>query len=118
MDKSAVRNFICTKLMAFAGKKSSGNATWIRNMKKSKNTFSQFAICLNNSEYPVSLDLHKVYPVLSDEQAEKDGFLRVIDESGEDYLFPSAYFMVIVLPSNCVRTLKKSFTNSLARRSG
>ena len=52
----------------------------------------RFAICINNSNYPAALELHKVYRVVSDVDAEKDGDLRIIDESGEDYLYPADYF--------------------------
>jgi hypothetical protein len=45
----------------------------------------RFAICVDNSEYPVSPELHKIYRGLPDVEAERDGDLRVIDESGEDY---------------------------------
>ncbi len=66
-------------------------------MKRSPNSTPQFAICINNSEYPASLETSKIYRVLPDEDAQQDGDLRVIDESGEDYLYPADYF-VIVLP--------------------
>jgi hypothetical protein len=59
----------------------------------------QFAVCISNSEYPVSLELHKIYRVLPDEDAEQDGDLRVIDESGEDYLYPAEWFMKLELPA-------------------
>lgn len=49
----------------------------------------RFAVCVDNDGYPVSLKLHKIYRVLPDEDAEADGDLRVVDESGEDYLFPT-----------------------------
>ena len=55
----------------------------------------RFAICVDNSEYPASLELHKVYRVLPDEDAAKDDDFRVIDESGEDYLYPADYFVLI-----------------------
>jgi hypothetical protein len=67
-------------------------------MELSPNSTPQFAICINNSEYPASLELHKIYRVLPDEDAEKDGDVRVIDESGEDYLFPANYFITLKLP--------------------
>ena len=57
-----------------------------------------FAVCIDNSEYPASLELHKVYQVLPDEEAAVDGDLRVIDESGEDYLYPADYFILVKLP--------------------
>ena len=69
----------------------------------------QFAICVNNAEYPASLELYKVYRVIPDKQAERDGDLRVIDESGEDYLYPQKYFVMVDLPQTKARTLNKAF---------
>lgn len=74
-------------------------------MKRSENPTPQFAICINNFEYPASLEMHKIYRVLPDEDAERDGDLRVIDESGEDYLFPADYFMLLELPAEVQRVL-------------
>ncbi len=56
-------------------------------MLKRQNIRAQFAICIENSGYPTSLELFKVYRILPDEEAAADGDLRVIDESGEDYLY-------------------------------
>jgi hypothetical protein len=70
---------------------------------------SLFAICVNNSEYPASLELHKVYRVLPDREAEREGDLRIIDESGEDYLYPATYFVLVELPQDRARTLAKSY---------
>ncbi len=50
----------------------------------------QFAICVKNGDYPASLQLWKVYRVLPDERGARHNMIRVIDESGEDYLFPQA----------------------------
>jgi hypothetical protein len=61
-----------------------------------------FAICVDNSEYPASLELHKLYRVLPDQDAQADGDLRIIDESGEDYLFPAVYF--VELPQTAADT--------------
>jgi hypothetical protein len=72
---------------------------------KRKNSTPLFAICVNNSEYPASLELHKIYRVLPDEDAEQDGNLRVIDESGEDCLYPAGYFMMLDLPPDVQRVL-------------
>ena len=74
-------------------------------MKRSNRSTKQFVICVNNSEYPASLELHKIYRVLRDEDAEQDGDLRVIDESGEDYLYPADWFMKLELPSEVQRVL-------------
>jgi hypothetical protein len=57
-----------------------------------------YVICLSNAGYPASLEPRKVYSTLNDEQAARHGMVRVVDESGEDYLFPSANFAPIVLP--------------------
>jgi len=56
---------------------------------------SRFVVCVDNSEYPASLELHKIYRVIPDKEAQADGYLRIIDESGEDYLFPADYFISI-----------------------
>ena len=77
-------------------------------MKTTKST-SRFAVCVNNSEYPASLELHKIYRVLPDKNAQVDGDLRIIDESGEDYLFPADYFIPIDLPQTIVRALNESY---------
>ena len=58
----------------------------------------QFAICVKNDDYPASLELWKVYRVLTDERAAPRNLIRVIDESGEDYLFSAAYFVPVELP--------------------
>ena len=54
---------------------------------------SKFVICIENSEYPASLEKRKIYEVLPDAEAEKIKHIRVIDESGEDYLFPASCFI-------------------------
>ena len=77
-------------------------------MKRSDNSPSQFAICINNCEYPASLELHKIYRVLPDKDAEQDGDLRVIDESGEDYLYPSEWFMKLELPAEVQQVLLRA----------
>jgi hypothetical protein len=55
-------------------------------------------VCIDNSAYPASLELHKIYRVLADQSAAADGDLRVVDESGEDYLYPAAWFVAVELP--------------------
>ena len=52
----------------------------------------RFVLCLSNEGYPASLEARKVYAVLNDAEAARLGFLRVVDESGEDYLFPRGHF--------------------------
>ena len=59
---------------------------------------SEFIICVNNREYEASLELWMVYKAVRDDHAKKQDLVGVIDESGEDYLFPSDYFVPIALP--------------------
>jgi len=56
---------------------------------------ARFALCVRNEDYPAALELRKVYDVLADEQASKRRQLRVIDESGEDYLYPEGCFVLV-----------------------
>ena len=58
----------------------------------------RFAICMQNEGYSASLELRKLYRVLPEEDGEAHGYLRVIDESGEDYLFPADWFSSVELP--------------------
>jgi len=67
-------------------------------MEQTENTVNKFVVCINNDEYPASLELHKIYRTLPDSDAEQDGDLRIIDESGEDYLYPAKWFVFINLP--------------------
>ena len=74
-------------------------------MRSKSKTAVRFAVCVNNSEYPASLELHKIYRVLPDEDAAADGDLRVVDESGEDYLYPADYFVIVELPQEVRESL-------------
>jgi hypothetical protein len=58
----------------------------------------KLVICLDNSGYEVSLERRKIYVSIPDARAEKLGQLRVIDESGEDYLYPKESFVAVALP--------------------
>lgn len=58
----------------------------------------EFVVCINNQDYSASLEVRKIYQVLPDSQADTHHMIRVIDESGEDYLYPSSYFMFVELP--------------------
>ena len=69
-------------------------------MKEAKNTGPSFVVCINNSEYPASLELHKIYRVLPDEEAAQEGDIRIIDESGEDYLYAAEWFVPINVPND------------------
>ena len=67
-------------------------------MARRKDDTPQFSVCINNAEYPASLELHKIYRVIQDEDAAQDGDIRVVDESGEDYLYPADRFVMVKLP--------------------
>jgi hypothetical protein len=67
-------------------------------MEKNHDQTLQFALCLNNEGYPASLEVGKLYRVIPDDEAATHGYLRVIDESGEDYAFTASRFHVIELP--------------------
>jgi hypothetical protein len=58
----------------------------------------QLVVCVNNEGYPASLERRKIYVALRDADAEKHGLIRIIDESGDDYLYPKALFRLIALP--------------------
>jgi len=64
-----------------------------------------FAICIHNGEYAGTLDLRKVYEVLEDASAERRNYLRVIDESGDDYLYPRSWFVPVSVPETVEQLL-------------
>ena len=77
--------------------------------KKKKNNFSlHYAVCINNEGYKASLEKGKLYRTLPDEKAASHGYMRVIDESGEDYGYSAARFIPIKLPRVVEQAL---FTN-------
>jgi len=67
-------------------------------MSETRNNETEFAVCLRNDGYAASLEVHKIYRILPDPQAEKDGDLRIVDESGGDYLYPKDWFVPIEVP--------------------
>jgi hypothetical protein len=81
--------------MGLAGKISKLNVTWNKTMNKRK---KHFAICVDNSDYEASLILRKIYEVIPDEAAARDDLLRIVDESGEDYLYHKSHFVVVEFP--------------------
>jgi len=69
---------------------------------------AQFVICVGNKGYAASLELRKIYQVLPDEAGMKHHQIRVIDESGEDYLYPEEYFVPVHLPQAVERALRRA----------
>ena len=68
----------------------------------------QFVVCIQNNGYEASLEKRKIYIAYRDESDEKQGLLRVLDESGEDYLYPSKYFRAIELPSEIAQAFDQA----------
>ncbi|HLB48854.1 MAG TPA: hypothetical protein VJL59_17735 [Anaerolineales bacterium] len=68
---------------------------------------ARYAICLKNKDCE-DLVVRKIYPVLPDEKAEEVNYIRVIDESGEDYLYPASYFFIIEIPEKVERALRRA----------
>ena len=69
----------------------------VRKMEQ-KNSKKMFVVCLKNEGYAASLELRKIYEIIPDERAADHQMIRVVDESGEDYLYPSDFFIPIDLP--------------------
>ena len=68
----------------------------------------RFVLCVRNGTYKASLEPRKIYRVVNDPQAEARSLLRVIDESGEDYLFPARLFVPIELPARAMPAFSAS----------
>jgi hypothetical protein len=75
-------------------------------MSKKRENY-RIVLCIENKDCE-DLEKRKIYQMLPDEEAEKEGFIRVIDESGEDYLYPKSYFIVIPLPREAEKALQLS----------
>lgn len=77
-------------------------------MRGSAKRSTRFVVCVDNADHPASLELHKIYRVVPDTDAAADGDIRVIDESGEDYLYPASYFRPITVPDPVRKSLRKA----------
>jgi hypothetical protein len=66
-----------------------------------------FVLCIENKDCE-DLEKRKIYQMLPDEESQKEGYIRVIDESGEDYLYPQSYFVVVQLPRKAQEALQLS----------
>jgi hypothetical protein len=73
-------------------------------MRKKLNAVLRYAVCINNEGYKASLEIGKLYRIIPDDQAASHGYIRVIDESGEDYGYSAKRFFPIELP----RALEKA----------
>jgi hypothetical protein len=91
------------KRTATARRNSSASGTSTR-----RKAAATFAVCVRNEGYEASLERHKIYCIVPDGEAERDGDLRVVDESGEDYLFSADRFVAIEVPTAVRASLLKA----------
>ena len=68
----------------------------------------RFIVCVRNTGYPVSLELRKIYQAVPDQDAEAHGLIRVIDESGEGYLYPEKFFLLLDLPRSADTAVRRA----------
>jgi hypothetical protein len=94
----------CTgmKRTASARRRWKSRVFWIKTMAKEN---YRFAVCVENKDCE-DLEKRKIYQVIPDKDASRDGYLRVIDESGEDYLYPQSYFILVQLPREAQEALQ------------
>lgn len=84
--------------LSASGVKNSKSSTCSENKIMTRQQSKRLMVCINNEDYPASLERRKIYLSLRDAAAEKHGLVRVVDESGEDYLYPKTLFRSIALP--------------------
>ena len=75
-----------------------------------------FVICIRNDDYPASLEKRKLYVKLQDPDAEKNHYVRVIDESGEDYLYPEGYLAAVELSDETRQAIMTDLTAQELRK--
>ena len=76
---------------------------------------AHFGVCINNAGYPASLEVGKLYPVIPDPKAAQHGYIRVIDESGEDYGYSAERFFVLEAPEALAKALSTRRHTTLKR---
>jgi len=77
-------------------------------MSEKKKASRRYAVCITNTGNEASLERNKLYVLLRDRQAEADGLVRVIDEDGEDYLYPADWFVAVEVPKAVQASLLKA----------
>lgn len=91
-----------------------GKITDVETIMENQNTNLRFAVCVNDGGYNDDLKVRTVYRVLPDESAAKSNYLRIIDETGEDYLYPATYFVLIEVPPEAEEILLLTLQGSEA----
>ena len=84
-------------------------------MKRKKRRSTHFVVCIDNAGYPASLEVGKLYPVIPDAEAAKHGYIRVVDESGEDYGYSAERFFVLGVPEALAKALSAPRNTTAAR---
>jgi hypothetical protein len=79
---------------------------------EAENTQPRFALCINNAAYPDDLKIRTIYQILPDESAARSNYLRIVDETGEDYLYPAELFVLIDVPLEAQKALIQIPTDS------
>jgi hypothetical protein len=77
-------------------------------MSEKRKLSRRYAVCITNKGNEASLERNKLYVVLPDRQGQADGLVRVIDEDGEDYLYPAAWFVAVEVPKAVQASLLKA----------
>jgi hypothetical protein len=67
---------------------------------------AKFVMCIDNESQPIDLTLRRVYKVIPDEKADKRGWIRVVDDSGEDYLYPVSAFVPVQIPEEAEQSFE------------
>ncbi len=96
-------NFTGMNVTASENAKLKLNACWIKCMK-----ITGYTLCLDNTDYTVSLELRKIYPIIEPDKNDLEGYLRIVDESGEDYLYSNERFAVLNLSATIEKQIKES----------
>jgi len=104
VEEFAELSYTGMKPTALAERKYKSRDFWINSMAEKKG-IKKFVICIENKDCE-DLEKRKIYQVLPDDKAEKEGYLRIIDESGEDYLYPQSYFIPVQLPREAQEALQ------------
>lgn len=103
-EEYATQNYTGMKRMALVEGKCKSNVFWTKTMVREK-TEKMVALCVESKDCD-DLEKRKIYQILSDEKATTEGYLRVVDESGEDYLYPESYFIIVRLPQKAQKALQ------------
>ena len=84
-------------------------------MKRKARRSTHFGVCIDNAGYPASLEVGKLYPVIPDPKAAQHGYIRVIDESGEDYGYSAERFFVLEAPEALAKALSARRSTTVER---